>query len=291
MKYPDKLIVIPLETKVLLPSVVFRLSIRGKQATELTKDYFTSLDKKPTIYIACIPLKSSSNKVSHHDESAISSQAPFMPNATSEIQQGGDNSGVLLSQHERDRCMDYGCLGRILGVQKSGVHQFNLCVEGLARFKVVSWLQETHGWMAQVEYIHVDAVTAYPAVEEEFKMLCRQFVDKMRALQVPESLVSQFTKIVATLHVSPLADMVVSLIETTFSERLEMLSTPALEERLALAIRYLRKQLEVLQVSNKMSTMDSNLSKRQREFYLRQQVCKQVLLFLKKIKTVYTYMI
>lgn len=265
MKYPDKLIVVPLEAQVLLPSVVVRLLIRGKQATELTKDYFQSPPRHATdIYIACIPLKPPQKHSHSKNETAgASSQAPQVP-IPSTTQQPTEKYTGLVSIRDRSRLLNYGCLARIIRVQKSGTNLFNVYVEGLARFKVVSYSQNTPSmsfancWMTHVEYI-IDNILEYPAVEIEFKALCQQFVVKLQELQVPETLLNKLEKRVNTLHVSSLADILVSLIETSFDEKFDMLSTPLLQDRLALAVKLLRQQLK------------EKMDKRQREFYLRQQ--------------------
>lgn len=284
--YPEKLIVVPLENKVLLPSVVLRLLIRGKQATELTKSYFRQQanNKKPVhdIYVACIPLKPpvsvpESNQINNDDTCSVS-QAPQVPipfSSSNEI----DTQGNLVSLSDRNRLMEYGCLARIIRVQRSGANLFGVFVEGITRFKVNLFSQNApstpfpYCWMAHVEYCSSSAISGVQDIEARFNQLSQIFVVKMRELQLPESLLSQLTKVVNTMPTASLADFVVSLIETTFEEKLKMLSATTLEDRLKLACEYLTRQLHVLQISDNIgSGIDAKLSKRQREFYLRQQV-------------------
>jgi ATP-dependent Lon protease len=283
MNYPEKLIVVPLENKVLLPSVVLRLLIRGKQATELTRSYFRQQanNKKPIhdIYVACIPLKPLVSDTAIHEDDACSvSQAPQVPipyTPSTEI----DSQGNLVSLNDRNRLMEYGCLARIVRVQRSGANLFGVFVEGIARFKVTLFSQNTpsvpfpHCWMAHVEYYSSSAMSDNHDTEARFKQLSQVFIAKMRELQLPESLLTQLTKVVNTMPAVSLADFIVSIIETTFEEKLIMLSAPVLEDRLNLASDYLNRQLHVLQISDNIgSGIDAKLSKRQREFYLRQQV-------------------
>lgn len=312
MNYPENVIVLPLEGKVLLPSVVLRLMIHGKQANELTKSYFRQLtasqaNKSPIvdIYVACIPLRPNfvNNKKprsllikSSSDNDEIVSQAPKVPCPPSmqqedvaniKVQKQQNDSDGLVSNVNRHRLLEFGCLARIVRVQRSGANLFGVFLEGVARFKVKNFYQNTPSmtpypgcWMANVDYMQDDnrMIKELSTGEKEniatFKELSQVFVVKMRELQLPETLLQQLSKVVNTTPVSLLADLLVALIETTFEERLVMLSTPLLEDRVQLASEWMTRQLHVLQISDTLgSGIDGKLSKRQREFYLRQQVC------------------
>lgn len=311
--HPENMIVIPLEGKVLLPSVVLRLMIRGKQANELTKMYFRQVSasqatKKPMvdIYVACIPLhpQFNSNKKSslllqgggQQENDQIVSQAPQVPcpppsTNTGEKKDGqqDDASEGLVCKMDRHRLLQVGCLARIIRVQRSGANLFGIFVEGVTRFKVNHFYQNTPSmspypgcWMVNASYVEDDVriIKELSAKEREniiaFKELSQIFVTKMRELQLPETLLQQLSKVVNTTPVSLLADLLVALIETTFEERLIMLSTPLLSERIRLASEWMTRQLHVLQISDTLgSGIDGKLGKRQREFYLRQQVRTQ----------------
>ncbi|KAG2214858.1 hypothetical protein INT46_000156 [Mucor plumbeus] len=268
--YPEKLIVVPLESKVLLPSVILRLLIRGKQATELTKSYFRSTNTKShDIYIACIPLKPC--QANFEETAMVSSQAPLVP-----IPQQ-DEAG-LVSVRDRHRLMDFGCLARIVRVQRSGINLFGVFVEGVSRFQVNQYTQNTPSmsfpgcWVAHVNYFpKPTALTNENALN--FKQLSQIFVSKMKELQLPDTLLAQLSKVVNTMPTSALADLLVCLIETTFDERLLMLTTVSLDDRLRKACEFLTRQLHVLQISDNLGAgIDGKLSKKQREFYLRQQL-------------------
>lgn len=309
--YPNNIIVIPLESKVLLPSVVLRLMIRGKQANDLTKTYFRQVSASTTnknlindIWVACIPVKPNfvkkkSSKVnlllnssSNKRDDEVVSQAPQVPvpppAATAAYNKNNNNTNdVLVSNVDRYRLLEYGCLARIVRVQRSGVNLFGVFVEGLTRFKVSNFYQNTPSmtpypgcWMAQVDYINDDTrIMKELSLDEKekiatFKELSQVFVIKMRELQLPETLLQQLSKVVNTTPVSSLADLLVALIETTFEERFKMLSTPLLKDRLQMASEWMTRQLHVLQISDTLgSGIEGKMSKRQREFYLRQQVC------------------
>ena len=112
--------------------------------------------------------------------------------------------------------------------------------------------------------------------EMQLKELSQAFIAKMKGLQLPESLLNPLHKAIQTMQVSLLVDLLVSLIETTFEERWDMLSNFDLNQRLEKACLYLTRQLHVLQISDNLGLgIDGRLSRRQREFYLRQQVKEQ----------------
>lgn len=303
--FPENVIIVPLENKVLLPSVILRLTIRGKQANDLTKSYFRQVSSKTTnkmdVYVACIPLQPDFNTTKSviplivEGDHAIS-QAPQVPIPSQQVEKKNCDDG-LTSEVNRHQLLEYGCLARIIRVQRSGTNLFGIFVEGITRFKVNKFHQNTPSmtpypscWMVNVAYVTDDIrVMKELSVQEKqtvakFKELSQIFVTKMRELQLPETLLAQLSKVVNTTPVSSLADLLVALIETTFEERLFMLATPLLKDRLVMASEWMTRQLHVLQISDTLgSGIDGKLSKRQREFYLRQQVHTHIKNMLRKI--------
>ncbi|KAG1140220.1 hypothetical protein G6F37_004222 [Rhizopus arrhizus] len=280
MNYPENLIIVPLENKVLLPSTVLRLTLRGKEAAELAKAYFKHVSSTTKgilehTYIACIPLRPCLKTKSPVDlKNSIAIQAPQVPlGSSSQERPGRQEEDGLVVWKDRERLTEYGCLARITRVQRSGTNLFGVFVEGLERFKVVRLFRQTPTsppyWMARVSYGPEEASEG----GETFRMLCEAFVTRIRELNMPETLVEQLSKAVSSKPPSQLADLLVSLLETTFEERLRMLSTPDLDSRLRMANDWVMRQMYVLRLTNTIgSNVEGQLSKRQREFYLRQQL-------------------
>ncbi|KAG2207916.1 hypothetical protein INT47_010900, partial [Mucor saturninus] len=293
--FPENVIVVPLENKVLLPSVILRLMIRGKQANDLTRSYFrqasSTTTNKVDVYVACIPLQPNFNTKNQTETALVEgdhavSQAPQVPLPSHRVENQTLNDDGLTSEVNRHQLLEYGCLARIIRVQRSGANLFGVFVEGITRFKVNHFYQNTPSmipypscWMVNATYVTDDVrIMKELSLEEKqtvakFKELSQIFVSKMRELQLPETLLAQLSKVVNTTPVSSLADLLVALIETTFEERLFMLATPLLKDRLTLASEWMTRQLHVLQISDTLgSGIDGKLSQRQREFYLRQQL-------------------
>ncbi|CAO3703775.1 unnamed protein product [Rhizopus stolonifer] len=267
--HPDKLIIVPLENKVLLPLAVLRLSLRGKEANELVKAYFKQHNKGDLehTYVACVPLRplerSSPSRMDINSD--ISSQAPPVPLITS---QDKPNEGGLVLWKDRSRLTDYGCLARITRVQRSGTNLFGVFVEGIERFKINRLYQQANFWMAEVFYWETAERN-----DMEFNKLCESLVSRMRQLKLPETLLEQLSKAISTKPTSGLADLLISLIETSFEEKFLMLSTPVLEDRVRKAQEWITRQIHVLQLTNSLGIgIEGSLSKKQHEFYLKQQL-------------------
>ncbi|KAG1056231.1 hypothetical protein G6F43_001867 [Rhizopus delemar] len=280
MNYPENLIIVPLENKVLLPSTVLRLTLRGKEAAELAKAYFkhvssTTKGNLEHTYIACIPLRPCLKTEGPVDlKNSIVIQAPQVPlGSSSQERPGRPEEDGLVVWKDRERLTEYGCLARITRVQRSGTNLFGVFVEGLERFKVIRLFRQPPNsppyWMARVSY----GSEGEGSDPEKFRMLCEAFVRRVRELNLPEALVEPLSKAVSSKPPSQLADLLVSLLETTFEERLQMLSTPDVDSRLKMAHEWILRQMYVLRLTNTIgSNVEGQLSKRQREFYLRQQL-------------------
>ncbi|CAO3673395.1 hypothetical protein G6F70_007544 [Rhizopus microsporus] len=274
MQFPEDLVILPLESKVLLPSVVLRLTIRGKEASELVKTYFKH-SQNSSIYIACIPLLPFKKKETNPDVAMnIASQAPQVP-VTPTVNPDGIKEDGLILWKDKKRLMKYGCVARITRVQRSGTNLFGVFVEGLGRFRVNQVyerdLPPAKHW-ANVSY-YPDIIDADDHDIEKFKELGQAFVSRMRKLKLPDALLEPLTKLVNNKPVPFLVDLFSSLIETTFEEKLKMLSSPTLKCRIHMMNDWIIRQLHVLQLTDTIGMgVEGSLSKRQREFYLRQQL-------------------
>ncbi|OBZ89329.1 Lon protease 2, peroxisomal [Choanephora cucurbitarum] len=260
----EKLIVIPLENKVLLPSVVLKVNMNGKDAIALTRKHLRFTEqRKPTI-VACIPLIGEKpNQDKDDDESS---------NTSKESEERG-----FVQPQDRNRLFEYGCAARIIRVQRSGLGAFTMFVEGLSRFKVEDYYTDEGSTLyARVKYFPKELEEDTENDKDEmirFKALVREFLTKMKDLRMPDNLIQQLTKLIDSVSPPVLADLLVSVIETSFDEKLTMLSTTSLKERVEKASEYMTRQLHVLKISEQVhSSIEGKLSKKQREFYLRQQL-------------------
>ncbi|KAI8329039.1 ATP-dependent protease La [Chlamydoabsidia padenii] len=274
--YPTTLTVIPLEDKVLLPGVVMRTVLRGPEAIELTRRFFKKTENQ-VIYVACVPL----HPLQSTEVVDATSQAPQVP--LQGMASGYDNlqespqqqQQPLVTPLQQVRLAAFGCLAKIVRVQRLGVGLFGVFMEGIQRCQLEKTPVTTPsscGLTYPVRYSNPEmALHSDPIVD--FKKLYKEFVNQMRQLQMPDSLIHQLTKMTNTLGPLGLADMMMSIIETSFDEKLTMLVTMDPVKRITLASSLMQRQLQVLRISQQVhSTIEGKLTKQQREFYLRQQL-------------------
>ncbi|KAI8144412.1 ATP-dependent protease La [Fennellomyces sp. T-0311] len=273
MPLPESLIVVPLEKKVLLPSVVIKVTLRGREATLLVRKHFRQQEyQKTPLTLACIPVQSPPPTPVQTTDDELPPQeatmiAPRTPNKSSTDEDG------LVPKRIRPYLLNYCCTGRIVRVQRLGTGAYGVFLEGLARAKVSSYNEMDELLMAKVQYISQESEQEAKEDMIRFVALARAFVDKMRDLQIPQSLVEQLSGLLDTQPAPVMADMLVCMIETSYEEKLSLLTTESVKERLEKASQWMTRQLHVLKISDEIhSAVEGNLSKKQREFYLKQQL-------------------
>ena len=164
-----------------------------------------------------------------------------------------------------------GTVARIVKLLKMGEDNYSLVVQGLARFRVLDLVQETPYLKARIE--PVEDKTAVDDVEVEalginLKKLAREVIELM-----PE-LPAAATELVESItHPGHLADLIAANIDVPIEEKQAVLETVDLKARMKLVLELLNRKREILKLSNKIdSAVKGEMSKTQREYYLRQQL-------------------
>lgn len=238
----DKLIVVPLENKVLLPSVVLKINMKGRDAVALTRKHLRSNEQRKPTYIACIPLTGQSSTLINEEETNKTEDNHVTTTAVALKDEG------FIRPEDKERLFGYGCTARIIRVQRSGLGAFTMFVEGISRFKVDSYFSQDTALHVKVKYFDDDDSLDQQDSSDEmirFKALVREFLSKMKDLRMPENLIQQLTKLIDSVSPPVLADLLVSVIETSFDEKLTMLSTTNLKERVEKASEWMTRQLHV----------------------------------------------
>lgn len=244
---PDSIPLVVLENKVLLPYVVTKVIIRGREASTLTRKIQTWQDKRQEAYIGCVPLMTAtsgkSDAVSVEDGPSEASTAPQMPMPL--------QSGATDRSTPSDSLFQYGCLAKVLRVERVGFGGYAIFAEGISRFRVQAVLQDKPHLLAKVEHFveQVDDVVSRDGdlltQITAFRELSKSFISKMRDLQLPDPLIAQLSKLMDNSKPGVLANILVSVIETTYEEKLEYLSTTTLKARLIMANEWMTRQLHV----------------------------------------------
>jgi len=163
-----------------------------------------------------------------------------------------------------------GTTALILKMAKIEENNAQLLVQGLGRFKVKKFIKEKPYLQARVENLH--------DIERKSKE-----IDALMA-----NLIGLFTKVVkfspglspdilsmAKSIQSPgiLADMIASIINSTLEEKQKVLEILNIKKRLQEVTRIGNYQVEILELGNKIqSQVKGGMDKKQREYYLRQQM-------------------
>jgi ATP-dependent Lon protease len=164
-----------------------------------------------------------------------------------------------------------GTVARIVKLLKMGEDNYSLVVQGLARFRVLDLVQEAPYLKARIEA--VEDKTSAENVEVEalginLKKLAREVIELM-----PE-LPAAATELVESItHPGHLADLIAANVDVPIEEKQAVLETVDLKARMKLVLELLNRKREILKLSNKIdSAVKGEMSKTQREYYLRQQL-------------------
>ncbi len=163
-----------------------------------------------------------------------------------------------------------GTAAQILKMAKTEDNRIQLLVQGLSRFRVKSFRKGKSYLVADVEHLH-DIDHKDNETEALMANAVKQF-DRIVHLSpgLPQEMGSMATSI---KEPGTLADMVASTINSTPEEKQQILETQDSTKRLKAITKLLHHQLEILELGNKIqSQVKGDMDKRQREYYLRQQL-------------------
>ncbi len=163
-----------------------------------------------------------------------------------------------------------GTAARIIKLARAGKDGFNIVVEGVCRFKVEEFNQTDPFFTAKVSPL-VDEGSSDVEVEAlslNLRNTAREVIDLLP--EIPVMAKQLLDSITAPGH---LADLITANIDATIEEKQDVLEAVALKKRLVKVLELLNRQFEVLKLSNKINTqVKGEMSKTQREYYLRQQL-------------------
>jgi len=165
-----------------------------------------------------------------------------------------------------------GTVARVVKLLKMGEDNYSLVVQGLARFRVLDLVQENPYLKARVDPVD-DTKAVVDDVEVEalainLKKLAREVIELM-----PE-LPAAATELVESItHPGHLADLIAANVDVPIEEKQQVLETLELKPRMKLVLELLNRKREILKLSSKIdSAVKGEMSKTQREYYLRQQL-------------------
>ncbi|KAF9199461.1 hypothetical protein BGZ49_010397 [Haplosporangium sp. Z 27] len=280
---PRTLSLLPLQDKVLLPGVVTRQQITRHDAVPLLERVLRTFDSKELskCIIGVFPTSAkddndsdSKSKISKSRKNGISDRgnedfAPTRP--------GSNNSSnpVPLSPSSFHTT---GCAARIVRLERI-VGGFAVVLEGLVRVRLNKIVTQTPFFEANVTPLPDKTVDKNDQELQDqilaLQSISKEFVTLLQALKLPATILSQLQRFLADSATTPgqVVDLLMSTIESSYNEKLAILDAVDLKERIPKSIELLTRQIHVLKVSQKVhDNVEGKLNKKQREFYLRQQM-------------------
>ena len=164
-----------------------------------------------------------------------------------------------------------GTVARIVKLLKMGEDNYSLVVQGISRFRVLEFVQFTPYLKARVELIPEEKPgddVELEALAINLKKLAREVIEMM-----PEIPAAATELVESISHPGHLADLIVANIDVSLEEKQRVLEKIDLKERMKLVLELLNRKREILKISSKIdSQVKGEMSKTQREYYLRQQL-------------------
>ena len=186
--------------------------------------------------------------------------------------------GLLASKQQGEsqgypRAEDLASMGTsalILKMAKTRDNKAQLLVQGLKRFKTQSFVQGKPYLQAKVR--HIEEVEEK---DQEIEAMMNNLVGLFaRIVELAPGLPQEMVQMAQSIKdAGTLADMIVSTINSSIEEKQRILEITNVRERLKDASRITNRQLEIIELGNKIQQqVKGDLDKRQREFYLREQL-------------------
>jgi ATP-dependent Lon protease len=171
-----------------------------------------------------------------------------------------------------DDVYEYGCAVIIRTLVKMP-DAVRLIVQGVSRFRIVERIQEEPYLRAKIEVIEEQPAPVEKAEEIEAlrRSIAALFEQAIRlSPQLPDEL-RTLTQAVQETNV--MCDLVAAHMTLDVGDKQRVLETVDIQERLRLLLDLLSKEVRVLELTSKVqSEVNTELSKTQREYYLREQL-------------------
>lgn len=186
--------------------------------------------------------------------------------------------GLLLSKrsdigfrHSSKDLHQVGTIGMILKMAKMEENKAQLLIQGLHRFKVAEFINGKSYMQARVNVLENFNILE----DKETKALMVNIVEQYKKIvNLSPGLPAEITGMVQSIQEPDvLADMVASTINAPIAEKQKILELLDVKKRLKQVTILVNDQLDILEMGSKIQTqVKEDMDKRQREYYLRQQL-------------------
>jgi len=170
----------------------------------------------------------------------------------------------------RDNLNTVGTVALILKMAKTEDNKLQLLAQGLGRFEVKKYAQEKPYLKASVKHMK-DIETKDKEIDALMSNMIGQF---SRVAELSPGLPQEIVVMAKSIQEPGiLADMISSTINSSLEEKQRVLEIYDVKKRLKEVTRLLNYQLEILELGSKIqSQVKGDMDKRQREYFLREQL-------------------
>ncbi|KAG5540034.1 hypothetical protein RHGRI_020311 [Rhododendron griersonianum] len=286
VELPHRLAILPFRNKVLLPGAIIRIRCTSPSSVKLVEQELWQREEKGLIGILPVRDATETTSVGPTLSPGVGTDSG---EGSSKIHLGtsdshkfdGKNQQEFIHWHTRGVAARALHLSR--GVEKpSGRVTYMVVLEGLCRFSVQEL--STRGTYYTARIAPADMTKAEMEQVEhdpDFIVLSRQFkATAMELISLLEQVRKQKTGartkvLLETVPVHKLADIFVASFEISFEEQLSMLDSVDVKVRISKATELVDRHLQSIRVAEKITQkVEGQLSKTQKEFFLRQQYVK-----------------
>ena len=186
--------------------------------------------------------------------------------------------GLLLSRrsdiddrHSSKDLHKIGTVAMILKMAKVEEDKAQLLIQGLSRFKVEEYIEGKSYMQAKISILESKNLST----DMETRALMANIVEQYeKIVKLSPALPAEIGGMVKSIQEpDTLADMVASTINAPIIEKQKVLELLDVKKRLKKVTRLINEQLEILEMGSKIQTqVKEDMDKRQREYYLRQQL-------------------
>ena len=164
----------------------------------------------------------------------------------------------------------FGCAGRVLKMLNFPDGSVRVAVEGLRRFRILSYTSQSPYLVAKTEKFKDMADDSL-----ELTALTRNAEREFQEIIKLSPTLAEQVKVAALNTEEPgkLADLIAANLNLSLEERQHLLEMPAVKDRLTHLLPLLSRELEVLKLGSKIQNeVVTSMSKNQRDFFLREQI-------------------
>jgi ATP-dependent Lon protease len=159
---------------------------------------------------------------------------------------------------------------KILKSVKMPGNKLNVIIQGLSRIKILEYIHTEPYLMAKVEMLEEQEIKGV----EVNALLMNLREQAQRIIELSPHIPSEASFLVKSIdNPAILSDIVASNLSVSVEEKQELLETLEVQDRMKKVVDLLNKEIQVLELSNKIQTeVKGEMDKAQREYFLREQM-------------------